>query len=525
MMVYSIKNILEKAQKEAQEGGGYSVIEEESFINALGLVKRALIKRGVAIVQGPPGTGKTTVFVDAVREMINRLNEGELIIYVAPTNKLVAQMLGRVAGTLFRHGYRREELLNMVRVYGSQFDYTECEKLSSNVDKNVRIVFATEYQRVSGRDFNTIHFLIDEASRSKLHKPFITTARDIIEKLERGEGIYGSISVVGDPMQAIVLGERYWKWRHIRVERLVIEEFTRSLLELKGIESIEFDPHELMIQAYDHLRGEYFELLKLTYRLPSPTEIPISEGYYGGRLEARFSARERLKGMWLGKNPLIDDELLKKVYRIVENAITSNLPLIIVEPIENHEYASEGETGVTYDEIRAKLSIAFALALAYTTEKETYVIAPYRDQILQTKLNYARRYGSLARRLGLEGLIEFTTVQKMLGSEADNVVAVLGKEHHGDLRQGEPTIYFQEPELLNVQLSRHRRILVVIGNLRKLYKEAGKANQELRERRYHGIRITVEKMLSFADIDPQSNLPRNEFAREGNAAIYWRYGA
>jgi len=56
------------------------------------------------------------------------------------------------------------------------------------------------------------------------------------------------------------------------------------------------------------------------------------------------------------------------------------------------------------------------------------------------------------------------TVQAMIGGEQDFVVTMLGKEYAAsNLAEMFATLYAREPELLNVQLSRHRRLLVAIG--------------------------------------------------------------
>ena len=58
-----------------------------------------------------------------------------------------------------------------------------------------------------------------------------------------------------------------------------------------------------------------------------------------------------------------------------------------------------------------------------------------------------------------------STARSALGSEADIVVAVLGKEYRG--REQAETIYFQAPDLVNVQFSRHKRLLAVTGNIER----------------------------------------------------------
>jgi hypothetical protein len=88
--------------------------------------------------------------------------------------------------------------------------------------------------------------------------------------------------------------------------------------------------------------------------------------------------------------------------------------------------------------------------------------------------------------------ISFTlAVIAPLGGEADFVIAVLGREYY-------PSIYFKEPELLNVQLSRHRLMLTVIGSIEYFYHSAkqfniDKQNKELR------LATTLEQLIDLVE--------------------------
>lgn len=131
-----------------------------------------------------------------------------------------------------------------------------------------------------------------------------------------------------------------------------------------------------------------------------------------------------------------------------------------------------------YDDIRAKIAASYAIILAAATKKHTTIISPYVDMSIQTKLLIS----SLINRYNLRELnelIDVTTVQSMLGGEDYNIIAVLGKEHTTQ-SYDEPlyTIYFNEPELLNVQLSRHKGIFIVVGNLGRLRTTAGKEHKD-----------------------------------------------
>jgi len=152
------------------------------------------------------------------------------------------------------------------------------------------------------------------------------------------------------------------------------------------------------------------------------------------------------------------------------------------------------DVGALYDPVKAKLGVAVGVALAYMTGRETYVISPYVDQTLQMKMEFQRTFHE-HRDLPLQ----FLTVQRALGREAFNIVAVLGKEYVGKVE--EPTIYFKEPELLNVELTRNQGPLFIIGRLRKLYSQAGEANRQLRTTRYVPIRDMIQELLRLVGVD------------------------
>ncbi len=121
----------------------------------------------------------------------------------------------------------------------------------------------------------------------------------------------------------------------------------------------------------------------------------------------------------------------------------------------------------------------------------------------------------------------------MLGKESDIVIAVLGKEYVGskDLDFMYKTIYFWEPETLNVQLSRASRMMIVIGDVRRLRSSAAKFNQKLGlklKSSYYGyvnvllenskkVRSTMDKLLELVNFEK-----RNKESRS-NYGIYYPY--
>lgn len=482
--------------------------------------------RGVAIIQGPPGTGKTTIYEEMIRRVLRGelgLGENEVVCYEVPHNAGVKEMLDRVAFMMGELGYSEKEFYRMVRIYGSQFDFHGCEALNDKLDKNVKIIITTEFQRVYSDDRECYHLLLDETSRTKIHEPFRVITHKLVEAVEEGQNLRGSISVIGDPMQAIVLPESYALRPRIRRRRLVLERFIASLLERRGI-PLSQEILELTDLAYKHLKGKYYELLETTWRLPAPTERPISEGFYHGRLKAKADVNERLKDIEIepvGRDILVRD-FVKEAANIVEEAVTTGRALIVVEPVKGEDYAEfKRKYGFSYSPIRAKWGIAFGLALSSMTLRPTRVLSPYVDQTFYSKLECQKLLPRFEEKVDLD----FVTVQRFLGLEAFNIVAILGKEHEWGEKKTKKTIYFKEPEVFNVQLSRHKGVLVIIGNLKKLYNEAKKADMQEHVKRYKPLWTTARLFLDLAGVDPdkEHRLPQTHgFKKESDAGIYIR---
>jgi len=147
---------------------------------------------------------------------------------------------------------------------------------------------------------------------------------------------------------------------------------------------------------------------------------------------------------------------------------SKSLPPLIVVDTEGYRY----EPGEEIEPHRVVIASSIALLLAhtlrciYTRSRQVFslaVIAPYSELvnvIYQVFLQLQSRLGTR----GLEEWVQFSTVHSFLGGEADFVIAVLGREYYNPSRQF-LTIYFEEPELLNVQMSRHRLMLTVIGSV------------------------------------------------------------
>jgi len=501
----------------------YELNLESSLRNAVEISKRAILHEGdapIAGIRGPPGTGKTKVMEGLMNDedVINELlNGGYKFIYIAPTNELTisgfARALRPIIKILQESELSIDKILSKIRIYGSAIprpyfgdDLKELKKDANVSDDVLRkmvyggiddalFIFTTDYQRASSRmrksGYKFIPF-IDEASKMPFYLPFNPISDAELRALAQGSaGIMHGLIIVGDDRQAVAVGPEY-------------QGYGRFLLALPKVEEI-----------LRSLNSRQFMTLDTTFRLPEPTQQPISDGFYsdiGIQLKAAEYAKKRLEDRlkninWkerLGKcKGFVNDYLWDRVVNSVDDALSSLIPIIMVNTknaIEPGEYS---------ESVRVKLAAYYAVSLRCLLGNDVgiSVIGPYRDLVEDVRY-YLRKVG------GVNINIRFLTVQSMLGGEDDIVIALLGKEWSANSRDDEGlTIYFREPENLNVQFSRHRLMLIVIGDIQRLRNSAAAIAQrsglssfrsdKIISENASRIRKTLDALFSFADISPR----------------------
>ena len=414
----------------------------------------------LAAVQGPPGSGKTYIVELLAEEYIaDRLLEpNELIFYIAPTNELVFDACVRVLAAIFRKiAPDREErcrwargIPDVVRVLGYKIkssrrpalrgicgDGIEAARMVDlKIDENVRLVFATEFQRPYIEDKKgkrPIKVIVDESSKSPYFRALIPMVRRIAANQYRD--FPEALVALGDPQQAIS-----------------ITEYGRDILLMNVVRR----------KLREHgLEGRY-KLLDVTFRLPAPSHEPISAGYYYGLLKAMEDGSRRLselnfdsRNVLAQMNKYINASKaeVQRVVSLLEDAVNSRIPLAVLD-------VDAFRSNDTLDEARAKLGFYATLALLVWSGS-----IGGKSGLAATSI-YSDMSWSIDFQMGRVGL-KFDnsyTVQAMIGGEQDFVVTMLGKEYAAsDWAEAFATLYAREPELLNVQLSRHRRLLVAIG--------------------------------------------------------------
>jgi len=518
----------------------YKLDLTQSLRDAVEISKKAILHEGdspIAGIRGPPGTGKTKVMEGLVNneDVIDELLNGRYkFIYVAPTNELTtsgfARALRPIIKILGKSESSIDKILSKIRIYGSATprpyfgnDLKELKKVARVSDDVLKkmvyggiddatFIFATSYQTVSSRirkyDYEYVLF-IDEASKMPFYITFNPVADAQQRALAQGKaGVVHGLVIVGDERQAVAIGQEYQGYGKYLLALPMVEKFLRN----KG--------------------SKQFMTLDTTFRLPEPTQQPIGDGFYadtGIQLRAIEDAKkrlgDRLKNIdWKERlsrcRSFASDKgnLWNMVAGSVENALSGLIPVILVntkKSIEAGEYS---------EPVRVKLAAYYAILLKCLLGDNVgiSVIAPYIDLVEDARY-YLRKIGGANVNIG------FLTVQSMLGGEDDIIISLLGKEWSAGANYDEgETIYFREPENLNVQFSRHRLMLIAIGNLQKLRNSAAKAAQRGELRGLHTeayrIRITIDTLLGLAGISANENKQvRNlEPYKEGEHAIFMK---
>ncbi|ACB40044.1 AAA domain-containing protein [Pyrobaculum neutrophilum] len=471
---YNVDRIVKRLDQEQSRRQRVDVVFKGPPYSDIGKAVEDIVaeKLRVVGVAGVPGAGKTTFYAYLLSNLLgDSLCRGaaeNLYIYIAPTNELLVDFLEKFAAFMSaRGGCRSSDFAKAVRIYGSKISASEFTQLLKRADERVGLIISTDWQRVYARMYppRPAYLLIDEASRMTLAR-FLVPIADGLAKGKPDDLIRG-FAVIGDPNQAIGISEDEREW----------------LLLEKAV--------QLREQGSDYVE---IKRLDVSMRLPPETETPIKEGYYAGDLRAMG------KPYLLG---LTSDEVKEVMKRVagdceryggaVEEALTklSNTPLLYIE-------TEVFEKGDQYDIERAKLTSCLAKAIRAAVElkkdeKRIAVVAPYG------KMAFA------ARILAGDADIRFSTVASFLGREDDIIIAPAAKEYT-DIAFW--TYYFSDPYIFNVQLSRQRGTLVVIGHMTSLkeetetlFKRSERGLKRLKKTQVEGLRKLMKTAEMFENLE------------------------
>jgi len=454
----NIEIILQKAKIFAQMINNIQL--EFSQNTGVDAVIKAISNFSTAVGIGPPGAGKSLVPSYALARKFPDFDRDEGALVTTPTNRLLSELATRTIGALLAQGIDEDTLRRSVRIYGSEF-------VPLRLDKDVKLVFSTPYQPGALKRLldikKRVHIILDEASTTPLHEPFKSPAMAISQALNRGETEWlASLSVVGDPMQAI---DPQYTGRD-KLDLLIIGRILTRFVPPDELESLK-DNFPRIFEVAQHYLSQldigYF-FLDITHRLPKPTENLVSIPFYNRLLKGKYSYKDRLKEIIRDKpnKKLIEiSNIHSEITNLFENAISSQIPVVYLRDT-GKAYASGIRRRRELDEldtVRADYACKVALYLSAWVRRSASieVLTPYREM---------KSYITFCLREHQQQLpIRVSTIHESLGSEADIEIAVMGKEYRGKETR---TIYFNMPELLDVQFSRHRAMLIIIGNIERL---------------------------------------------------------
>lgn len=456
MQLYSLEDII----KDAKKNYNISVNPHKIHLKAANKIIDTINNGNINITIGPPGSGKTTTIALTLSNIYDELDEAEVVIYATTHNKLVLEASKKTIGRLIDK-VGSDEIKKTVLVSGSHF-------VPMEPSENTKLIFTTFHQPtivekvLSMKD--RVHVITDEASTAKNSQTFLPTSYALNDIFLGGNidlRLISSLSLIGDPMQALLIS-RY------RVKPMIFEIINGMIKSPQDKKRIEEEPDAIfeIIEQYLPKSDFSYSFLEKTFRLPSPTETLISIPFYRSKLTA-FRSIKDVKINTIGgslKWLINKTKLLGNIRDVLDYALDSKIPVVYLKDLNLTPYRDDNLR--TYDDKRATYAAEITAYLSKaTTGENIMIIVPYREMVAQIlpKLN---KIGVDKRR------VEVSTAHSALGTDADIVIAVLGKEYKvigiGD------TIYYNIPQALNVQLSRHKKMLIVIGNLDVVAKTASK---------------------------------------------------
>ena len=408
-----------------------------------------------AAIRGPPGTGKTNTARCALIKAFSYIMENEdlVLLHTAPTNELTFEVFTRMFPTIYylaveKYGYDIRDVLKMVKILGSgipepfyegdekRFQWLadgEIRKIlreTRRATADTKFVFSTDYQRVDIRGKQFIVF-VDEASKHPFYSSFNPVSTEWIRSIIDGKDeIIKSLVIVGDEFQAVALSPEY-------------RGSGKQYLALP-----------LLWEILDKSEEKSYTTLDISFRLPDPIPEILTEGFYknvGVTLKSGVNLKQRIKE--LGDKKKDGEESSEYVNDILE-AVTTEISTIV------YDVKSTYQPGEFTDPVRVRTAINALKAIhnLYGTNVNVMVVAPYSKTIQDVKFG-------IVSRLPATRAYSYVTTPSALGREADIVITILGKEYPGEKRK---TIYYQEPENLNVSLSRARILQIIIGNIDQL---------------------------------------------------------
>ncbi|MBP5560504.1 MAG: AAA family ATPase [Muribaculaceae bacterium] len=419
-------------------------------------VNEVLCAKDVAIVHGPPGTGKTTTLVEAIAETLRRESQ---VLVCAQSNMAVDWISER----LVERGIEVLRVGNPMRVNDKMLSLTYERRFESHPDYPQLWAMRKAIRSLQGKRSRGegVHQQLDRLRNRaneielRIHNSIMDNCRVVASTLAGSanrvlDGTKFATLFIDEAAQALEAA----CWIAIRRCSRVVFAGDHCQLPptIKSVEALREGLGTTLMERVVGTHPEAVTLLRVQYRMNEAIMRFSSEWFYGGKVEADPSVRNR--GILDYDTPV----------EWIDTGVTA-------DEDEDFQEAVVGATQGRINRGEAVLTIATLEGLVDRIGRHHFmeerldvgIISPYRAQV-----KYLRQL--LKRNAALRPLrsrITVNTVDGFQGQERDIIVVSLVRSNE----QGQIG-FLRDLRRMNVAMTRARMKLIVLGNADTLRRHA-----------------------------------------------------
>ncbi len=455
-------------------------------------VKKAVEAEKIFLIHGPPGTGKTTTLVACIEELVKK---GKKVLATADSNIAVDNIVER----LVQRGIRTVRVGNPVRVLKStrmhtldylleiepEFNkakkiYEEIEKIREEQKRYIRpepryrrglsdeeilkrAKTGTSVRGLSPKILRSMAKWIKLQEKIKeLYEVAKKEEKKAVDKILKRSDVVcttnstaGSEILEGYTFDVVVIDEATQATEPscliplVKGKKLIMagdhKQLPPTVLSEEAKEGLSYTLFERLIDLYGE---KFYALLRIQYRMNRKIMEFSNRMFYEGKLIAHESVADRTL------KELINEEVLREIPSPYKEAILPENVIVFMDT-EGREKQRKGSTSF-YNEEEARLCkklVEYLLKVGLKAE-DIGVISPYEDQV-----NF------LEELIKIENL-EIKTVDGFQGREKEVIIISFVRANpYGDLG------FLKDYRRLNVALTRAKRKLIMVGNVKTLGKD------------------------------------------------------
>lgn len=411
-------------------------------------VNEVLSAKDVAIVHGPPGTGKTTTLVEAIAETLRRESQ---VLVCAQSNMAVDW----ISEKLMERGIEVLRVGNPMRVNDKMLSLTYERRFESHPDYPQLWAMRKAMRSMQGKRGRgeSVHQQLDRLRNRaneielRIHNSIMDHCRVVASTLAGSanrvlDGTTFGTLFIDEAAQALEAA----CWIAIRRCRRVVLAGDHCQLPptIKSVEALKGGLGTTLMERVVATHPEAVTLLRVQYRMHEAIMRFSSDWFYGGRVEAHPSVRNRsildydTPVEWIDTGVTADDD--EDFKEDVVNATRGRI--------------NRGEAALT---IATLEGLVERLGRHHFVEErmDVGIISPYRAQV-----QYLRRLLKHSAALKpLRQYITVNTVDGFQGQERDIIVVSLVRSNE----QGQIG-FLRDLRRMNVAMTRARMKLIVLGN-------------------------------------------------------------